>query len=71
MTQPLKGISTKEVQNVMSMKQVPVSFECMVEILRWCQQRTLEWVAEYEDAQRRTLATGGKEDKETANEVAR
>lgn len=56
MTQILKGITHKEVQNVMAMKNVPVSVGCMFEILQWCQQRTLEWVAETEDAQRRAIA---------------
>jgi hypothetical protein len=64
-TQTLKDISHKEVQNVMTMKNVPVSVGCMFEILQWCQQRTLEWVAETEDAQRRALAhTDSKEEME-------
>jgi hypothetical protein len=64
MTQTLKGISHKEVQNVMSMKNVPVSVTCMFEILQWCQQRTLEWVAECE-IQRRALETKVTEGEET------
>jgi hypothetical protein len=55
-TQILKGITHKEVESVMTRKNVPVSVTCMFEILQWCQQRTLEWVAETEDAQRRALA---------------
>lgn len=59
-TQSLKGISHKEVQNVMDAKNVPVSVGCMFEILQWCQQRTLEWVAQTEEAQRRALADHAK-----------
>lgn len=63
-TQPLKGITHKEVQKIMDIKNVPVSVACMFEILQWCQQRTLEWVAETEDAQRRALAAQAEVNKE-------
>jgi hypothetical protein len=64
-TQTLKGITHKEVLAVMDRYDVPLSAERFTAILQWCEQRTLEWVAEMEDAKRRALAhTTTKEEKE-------
>jgi hypothetical protein len=55
-TQTLKAITHKEVLAVMDRYDVLLSVDRFTAILQWCEQRTLEWVAETEDAQRRALA---------------
>jgi hypothetical protein len=68
-TQTLKAITRKEVLAVMDRYDVLCSVDRFTAILQWAEQRTLEWVAETEDAQRRALAhTTTKEEKEAVNE---
>jgi hypothetical protein len=47
-TQLLRGISHKEMINVMHMHDVLCSVDKFTRILQWVQQRTLEWAAEEE-----------------------